>query len=112
MRYFPLPRPVTGLRPGSTLQAASLSLALLLILCNLSRVAVAGISGYQRFVAPALGIHCGYAHAMHAESCSAFTKRTLAERGMLRGLPLAMARFRACAHTHDHDPRLASGARP
>ena len=100
------------MRNRSLLGPALLFFSLTLLLANLTQVAVAGISGYQRFLSPRLGIHCGYAHAMHAESCSAYAKRLIGERGMLRGLPLAMARFRACAAVHDRIPNLASGARP
>lgn len=77
--------------------------ALILIFCNLGSITVAGISFYQQRISPVLGIHCSYAHAMNAESCSAFTKRTIAERGIFRGLPLAMQRFRACARTGKGD---------
>ena len=100
------------MRDRSTLAPVALFLALCLMLANLSQVAVAGISGYQRFLSPRLGIHCGYAHAMHAESCSAYAKRVIAAEGMVRGLPLSMTRFRACAATHDRMTHLASGARP
>lgn len=71
--------------------------ALLLALVNMGPLAMAAISAYQRIVSPALGIHCGYAQAMRAESCSAFTKRVLAENGFWRGLPRSLQRFRACA---------------
>jgi putative component of membrane protein insertase Oxa1/YidC/SpoIIIJ protein YidD len=74
-----------------------LSFGLILALINLAPVTIAGIAFYQRSISPRLGIHCAYAHAMHAESCSAFTKRTLAERGALRALPLCLQRFKACA---------------
>src|SRR3954470_7000562 len=75
---------------------AVLFVFLLSILTHLSTVAVWAIGGYRAHIAPALGIHCGYARATGGESCSAFASRTLSERGMWRGLPLAMARFRAC----------------
>lgn len=68
------------------------------MLCNLRFVATTGISAYQRFLSPALGIHCGYAHAMHAESCSAYSKRVIGENGFYRGLILSTHRFRACAN--------------
>lgn len=71
--------------------------ALLIILFNMGPLAMVAISAYQRFVSPALGIHCGYAHAMHAESCSAYAKRVLSENGFWRGLPRSLVRFRACA---------------
>jgi putative component of membrane protein insertase Oxa1/YidC/SpoIIIJ protein YidD len=75
---------------------AALFVLLLLASAHLSALAVWAIGGYRAHIAPALGIHCGYAHATGAESCSAYAARMLSERGMLRGLPLAMERFRAC----------------
>lgn len=84
------------MRPRDLLGPAALFGLLLLLLTHLSAAAVWAIGGYRARVAPALGIHCGYAHAMHAESCSAYAARMLTEHGMLHGLPLAMARFRAC----------------
>jgi putative component of membrane protein insertase Oxa1/YidC/SpoIIIJ protein YidD len=84
------------MRPRKLLPHAALFVLLLGTLTHLSSVAVWAIGGYRAHVAPALGIHCGFAHATGAESCSAYAARTLSERGMWRGLPLAMARFRAC----------------
>gem|GEM_PF-7094579 len=75
-----------------------LCLTLILTLCNLRAVAMTGISGYRKFISPALGIHCGYAHAMHAESCSAYSQRVIGEEGFYRGLTLSVQRFRACAN--------------
>ncbi|GEM_PF-3897885 len=78
------------------LQAAAFC-ALALILANLGPVAVAGISVYRKSIAPALGIHCAYAHATGAESCSAYTKRIIAAQGFYAGLPACIRRFQACA---------------
>ncbi|HKP97525.1 MAG TPA: membrane protein insertion efficiency factor YidD, partial [Fibrobacteria bacterium] len=75
------------------------SIALILILANLGPIAIAGISCYQKCIAPALHMHCSYAHATGKESCSAYTKRMLAEKGALYGLPLCLQRFQACART-------------
>jgi putative component of membrane protein insertase Oxa1/YidC/SpoIIIJ protein YidD len=86
-------------KPGGKawLLQAALFLGLILALINLAPMTIAGITLYQRYISPALGIHCAYAHAMHAESCSAFTKRTFAERDTFRALPLCLRRFKACA---------------
>jgi putative component of membrane protein insertase Oxa1/YidC/SpoIIIJ protein YidD len=75
---------------------ALIFVVLLTALTHLSALAVWAIGGYRAHIAPALGIHCGYAHATGAESCSAYAARMLSERGMWRGLPPAMRRFRAC----------------
>lgn len=87
------PRPMP---PRKLLLPAVLFVFLLATLTHLSAVAVWAIGGYRAHIAPALGIHCGFARATGGESCSAYAARTLSERGMWRGLPLAMARFRAC----------------
>ena len=91
--------------PHRLLLPSALFVFLLLTLTHLSSVAVWAIGGYRAHVAPSLGIHCGFAHATGGESCSAYAARTLSERGMWRGLPLAMARFRACG-------ALAKGKNP
>jgi len=93
---FPPPARPKAVRFRKILGPAALFGLLLLVLTHLSALAVMAIGGYRAHIAPALGIHCGYARAMGAESCSAYASRILAERGMLRGLPLALARFRAC----------------
>lgn len=93
------------MRPRKLLPHAAVFVFLLLTLTHLSSVAVWAIGGYRAHVAPALGIHCGFARATGAESCSAYAARTLSERGMWRGLPLAMERFRACG-------ALAKGIKP
>lgn len=72
-------------------------LILALILGNLAPIAGAGISLYRKSIAPALGIHCAYAHATGGDSCSAFAKRILSERGFFMGLPDCVHRFRACS---------------
>jgi putative component of membrane protein insertase Oxa1/YidC/SpoIIIJ protein YidD len=84
---------------------AALSVILLLALTHLSVLAVWAIGRYRAHIAPAMGIHCGYAHATGGESCSAYAARMLSERGMLRGLPLAMERFRACGALREGGPR-------
>lgn len=71
---------------------------LAVILGNLAPIAGAGISLYRKSIAPALGIHCAYAHATSGESCSAFAKRILSERGFFKGLPDCVHRFQACSH--------------
>jgi putative component of membrane protein insertase Oxa1/YidC/SpoIIIJ protein YidD len=93
----PSTRAIRRLDGKSFLFQSGLFLGLLLALANLAPVTIAGITFYQRYISPPLGIHCAYAHALHAESCSAFTKRTLAERGAFRALPLCLERFKACA---------------
>jgi putative component of membrane protein insertase Oxa1/YidC/SpoIIIJ protein YidD len=70
---------------------------LALILGNLAPIAGAGISIYRKSIAPALGIHCAFAHATRGESCSAFAERILSERGFFKGLPDCVHRFQACS---------------
>lgn len=74
-----------------------LSIALILVSCNLRAVAMAGITGYQKTISPLLGIHCAYAHATGSESCSAYAKRVIGENGFYKGMIMADARFHACA---------------
>lgn len=105
MGQEPTPEHPNRMHARKLLLPAVLFVFLLSALTHLSTVAVWAIGGYRAHIAPALGIHCGYARATGAESCSAYAARTLSEKGMWRGLPLAMARFRACG-------ALAKGKKP
>jgi putative component of membrane protein insertase Oxa1/YidC/SpoIIIJ protein YidD len=78
---------------------------LLLALLNLQSILLTGIAGYQRWISPGLGHPCGYAQVRHAESCSAYAKRSVRENGVVRGMALSIERFQACG-------RLAEGKNP
>lgn len=67
-----------------------------LALMHLSGLAAWAIGGYRAHVAPALGIHCGFARTTGKESCSAYAARVITEKGFWRGLSLARKRFHAC----------------
>ncbi|CAN1212741.1 hypothetical protein TUMEXPCC7403_21220 [Tumidithrix helvetica PCC 7403] len=59
-------------------------------------VAIASISGYQRYLSPYKGFSCAHRVLHGSESCSAYTKRQIAEKGLLQGLNLSRSRFYAC----------------
>jgi putative component of membrane protein insertase Oxa1/YidC/SpoIIIJ protein YidD len=76
-------------------------------------VAIAAVSGYQRFVSPFKGFGCAYRHCTRRSSCSAFAKRVFARRGVSGGLGLLLLRLQACAAaaatlaaTNPNDPVL------
>ncbi len=59
-------------------------------------LALLAISGYQYFVSPHKGWCCAHAALHRGESCSAYAKRTIAQRGVLSGAALLLARLDAC----------------
>jgi len=61
------------------------------------RYALAGaIGGYQRWISPYKGFHCAHWTLHGGESCSAFGKRIVIERGLLGFFRGMQARFADC----------------
>ena len=67
----------------------------------LARVAVAGVSGYQRLISPFLGTVCRF-----APTCSEYTRLAVIEHGVVRGGGLALWRLLRCHpfHPGGYDP--------
>jgi uncharacterized protein len=64
------------------------------VLLNAQRVALAGIRGYQRVLAPRaadIGIRCRF-----SPSCSVYAERVIERDGALRGGWLALKRIARC----------------
>jgi putative component of membrane protein insertase Oxa1/YidC/SpoIIIJ protein YidD len=61
-----------------------------------SRLAVAAISGYQRYISPYKGFRCAHRVLHGGDSCSQFIKRLVERKGLLGALKEAPGRFRAC----------------
>ena len=54
------------------------------------------ISGYQKYLSPLKGFSCAHRVWHRGESCSQYTKRTIADRGLIAAIPLVRARFGEC----------------
>jgi putative component of membrane protein insertase Oxa1/YidC/SpoIIIJ protein YidD len=61
-----------------------------------SKLAVAAITGYQRYISPHKGFRCAHRMLHGGESCSQFIKRHVERKGLLNALKEAPERFRAC----------------
>ncbi len=57
----------------------------------MTRLALAALGGYQRFVSPALGSHCRF-----TPTCSEYARLAVIEHGLLRGAALAAWRLMRC----------------
>lgn len=69
----------------------------LFLICTLARpLALLAISGYQCFISPHKGWCCAHAALHHGESCSAYAKRVIVERGVISGTTLLLDRLDAC----------------
>lgn len=67
----------------------------------MTRLLVAVVSAYQRWLSPAFGPRCRF-----APSCSAYAVTALREHGALKGSYLAVRRILRCHpfHPGGHDP--------
>ncbi|MBF2027222.1 MAG: membrane protein insertion efficiency factor YidD [Oscillatoriales cyanobacterium C42_A2020_001] len=64
---------------------------------SLTRKTASGlINFYQRQILPHKGFSCAYRVLHQQESCSQYTKRTIAEMGLIAALPFIRERFQAC----------------
>jgi putative membrane protein insertion efficiency factor len=61
----------------------------------MTRVVMAVITGYQRWISPLYPPCCGF-----VPTCSAYTREALERHGLLRGLGLAIRRVLKCHPFH------------
>lgn len=62
----------------------------------LRQIAVASITGYQKYISPKKGFSCAHRLLYKGDSCSQYLKRTIAEAGLLAGIKASRQRFAAC----------------
>ncbi len=60
------------------------------------RMAIAAITGYQKYLSPHKGFVCAHRRLHGGDSCSQYIKRAIGERGLIQGISAARDRFRAC----------------
>jgi putative component of membrane protein insertase Oxa1/YidC/SpoIIIJ protein YidD len=65
-----------------------------------SRIALAAIRAYQRWLSPHKGFCCALRAATGGESCSAYGYRVIERFGLRRGLGLLDRRLGLCSHVH------------
>jgi putative component of membrane protein insertase Oxa1/YidC/SpoIIIJ protein YidD len=65
-----------------------------------SRIALAAIRGYQRWISPHKGFCCALRAATGGDSCSAYGYDVIARFGLRRGLGLLGRRMQLCGHVH------------
>ena len=66
----------------------------------LTRAAVLGINGYQRYLSPYKGFSCAYRVHHREVSCSHYVKRVALEEGLLGARAKVRERFQACRDAH------------
>lgn len=64
------------------------------------QIAVASISGYQKYISPKKGFSCAHRVLYGGESCSQYIKRAIAQRGLSQGIKAAGHRFAACKNAN------------
>ncbi len=62
----------------------------------LSRLALAGIGGYQRYLSPRKGYVCAHRVLHGGTGCSGHAKAPIATHGLIAAVPLIRVRFAAC----------------
>ena len=62
----------------------------------LSRAALIGIAGYQRWLSPRKGYACAYRMVHGGTGCSGHAKAAIRDHGLWAALPLIRARLAAC----------------
>jgi putative component of membrane protein insertase Oxa1/YidC/SpoIIIJ protein YidD len=65
-----------------------------------SRLALAAIRGYQRWISPRKGYRCALCALTGGESCSNYGYRVIERFGLRRGLGLLDRRLALCGHVH------------
>lgn len=66
----------------------------------LSRLALALIRAYQRWISPRKGFSCAHRARLGGPSCSQAGARLIQRLGLRRGLPLLRERLRRCGEVH------------
>ncbi|MDB9514906.1 membrane protein insertion efficiency factor YidD [Kamptonema animale CS-326] len=64
------------------------------------QIAVASITGYQKYISPKKGFSCAHRVLYGGESCSQYIKGAIAQRGLSQGLKAARHRFAACKNAN------------
>jgi putative component of membrane protein insertase Oxa1/YidC/SpoIIIJ protein YidD len=59
-------------------------------------LAIAAITGYQRYLSPYKGFRCAHRVLHQGESCSQYVKRAVGEEGLLAALQISRLRFTEC----------------
>ncbi|MBE9118480.1 membrane protein insertion efficiency factor YidD [Lusitaniella coriacea LEGE 07157] len=67
----------------------------------IDRVAIAAISGYQRYLSPHKGFSCAHRIVYGGDSCSQYVKRAIARQGLIAAIPLSQQRFADCKASHE-----------
>lgn len=75
---------------------AALFAGLMAVLANLKPIAVASIGFYQSHISPSIDRPCRHRLMLGGESCSAFAKREIGEKGFFAGMSVSVERFREC----------------
>lgn len=79
-----------------------LKLPILNILNGVMRgLAVAAISGYQKFISPRKGFSCAHRVLYGCESCSQYFKQVVAEEGIITAIANAKGRFQECREANE-----------
>jgi putative component of membrane protein insertase Oxa1/YidC/SpoIIIJ protein YidD len=68
---------------------------------GMRQMAIASISGYQRYLSPHKGFKCAHRVLYGGKSCSEYVKQVIAQEGLVSAISASRHRFAAC-HTANH----------
>ncbi|PSB02408.1 membrane protein insertion efficiency factor YidD [Merismopedia glauca] len=63
---------------------------------GMRQMALASISGYQRYLSPHKGFKCAHRVLNGGKSCSEYVKQVITQEGLIAAIPASRQRFAAC----------------
>jgi uncharacterized protein len=63
-------------------------------------LATRAILVYQKLISPYKGYRCAHRALYGRDSCSEYTKKSIAYHGLMKGVPIAQRRFKECGEAY------------